>query len=216
MGYSQNLNKKWLVYTTISSKQNGWNSFNNNYILDFTSKEFLKIKTLGIFEIETIEYVFNEDTGIIYEKNGDILYKVKQLDFDKMVLIMGNDDEINVYLTSIDNKEIEMDFSNSISLLEEKPWTKNTDTIKFSNEKYLIADEIETNFKKFIEINKENNNPLGGAWLVDNYNKILFLDLFSERYNNKAIYVIEKLNKTTLKATALNNEGEILVLEFYR
>lgn len=220
MIYSQNsnddLNRKWLVYNTVSSNLNGWNSFNDSYILDFTNPKILKIKTLGVLKVETIEYSFDVNTGMLYESNGDILYKVKELTSDKLVLTMGDNSKVDVFLTPLENKENSINLNSLEGILKNKKWSKDSNNIEFNDEKYMVANEIETNYKTFIEIDIKQNEPYKGAWLLDTYENILFLELFSIKFNHKAIYVVRQLNETSLKANAFSKKGEFLSFELNR
>lgn len=220
MAHSQNLNnnlyKKWLVYNTVNNVSNGWNSFNDSYILDFTDSKILKIKTLGEQQIETVKYSFNEENGVIYEKNGEILYKIKELNSEKLVLIMGNDSNVNVYLTPLENRENKINLDELSTLLKKQKWNKELNSIEFKDETYLVADEIETNYKVFKETNEKENDSSKGAWLIDTYDNIVFLELFSEKFNLKAIYVVRELTNISLKAHAFNKKGEFLLFELYR
>jgi hypothetical protein len=220
MSYSQdisnNLYKKWLVYNTTSNALNGWNSFNDSYILDFTNPKILKIKTLGEQQIETVEYSFNHENGVIYEKNGEILYKTKELNSDKLILIMGDDNNVNVYLTRLENSEDKISLDELTTLLKKKKWNKGSNRIEFNNETYLVADEIETNYKVFEETNEIDNKSSKSAWLIDTYDNIVFLELFSEKFNHKAIYVVRELNNISLKANAFDKNGEFLLFELDR
>lgn len=220
MSYSQklsnSLHKKWLVYNTISNALNGWNSFDDSYILDFTDTTKLKIKTLGDVEIENVEYSFNNSTGIIYENNGDVLYTVKELSSNKLVLTMGEKSNINVFLTPLVDAVSKIDLNSLSSLLKEKKWSNQGVSVEFTNEKYIVANEIETNYKIFTEFNNKTNKTYKGAWLIDSYENIVFLELFSERTNHKAIYVLKNLDQSYIKGNAFNKKGEFLLLELFQ
>lgn len=220
MTYSQkldnSLHKKWLVYNTLNKALNGWVSFTDNYILDFTNNKNLKIKTLGDSKIESVKYSFNSDTGIVYEDNGDILYKVKKISTDQLVLVMGEKSETEVFLTPLVDAVSKIDLISLNNTLKEKKWTNKDDSVEFIDEKYVIKNEIDTNFKIFTETNNKTKKEHRGAWLIDSYENIVFLELFSERTNHKAVYVLKKLNESYLKGDAFNKEGEFLKLELFR
>lgn len=220
MIYSQegnnSLYKKWLIYNTSGGDLNGWKSFSNNYILDFTNQKVLKIKTLGISEVETVEYSFNNKTGTIYESNGDVLYKVKELSSDKLVLIMGGNSNVYAYFSPLENSQNNVNISSLNNLLEEKKWFRDDNSIEFTNKKYMVANEIETNYKEFIEFNKKDSQPSKGAWLLDTYENILFFELFSEKLNHRAVYLIKELNEVYLKSSAYSRKGEFLLFELKR
>lgn len=220
MIYSQKVNndlhKKWLIYNTSGGDLDGWKSFSNNYILDFTNQKLLKIKTLGIDEVVTIEYSFNDKTGVICESNGEVLYQIKELSSDRLVLIMGNKSNISAFFTPLENSINEININNLNSLLVEKKWFKEDNNIEFTNEKYIVANEIKTNYNIFYEYTNKENKLSKGAWLLDTYNGIIFLELFSEKLNHRAVYLTTQLNKTNLKSTAFNRKGELLFFEINR
>ena len=73
--------------------------------------------------------------------------------------------------------------------------------------------EIATNFKIFIEQDSKSEAKFKGAWLIDSYEGLYFLELYSERFNFKSIYQIQHISETEIKAISTDNNGQVLVME---
>ena len=210
------LNNRWIVYNTQDTALTGWHSFMDSYILDFTDFKNLKIKTLAEHEITTIPYTFNSKNGNIYEDSGELLYSVLKVDDNKLSLKMGERSTTTVNLVRIDNNSSKLPIHDIAILLQKDKWIKDSNSIRFTNEPYKVLNQIETNFKVFIEKDEKSNKEYKGAWLLDSYNDIVLLELFSERFNLKAIYQINTISNDFLKAISTNDKGESLLLEFKR
>jgi hypothetical protein len=211
-----NLNKKWIVYNTQDTALTGWHSFMDSYILDFTDFKNLKIKTLAEPEIINIPYTFNIKDGKIYEDNGNLLYCVLKMDNNRLSLKMGERSTTTVNLIRIEDKSSKLTVDEISKLLQSGKWTKDLNSIQFINEQYKVLNQIDTNFKVFIEKDEKSKKEYRGAWLLDSYDGIVLLELYSERFGLKAIYQISEINNDYLKATSTNDKGESLVLEFKR
>jgi hypothetical protein len=210
------LNRKWIVYNTQDNALTGWHSFMDNYILDFTDFKNLKIKTLGESELTTIPYSFNNVNGNVYEDSGELLYSVLKIDNTKLSLKMGERSTTTVNFVAIEDKSSKLPLDEIAKLLQKDKWIKDSNSIQFTNEPYKVLNQIETNFKVFIEKDEKSNKEYKGAWLLDSYNDIVLLELFSERFNLKAIYQINTISNDFLKAISTNDKGESLLLEFKR
>ena len=210
------LNKKWIVYNTQDNALTGWHSFMDNYILDFTDLKNLKIKTLGESELTTIPYSFNNANGNVYEDNGELLYSVLKIDNTKLSLKMGERSTTTVNFVTIDDKSSKLPINEIIKLLQKDKWEKDSNSIQFTNEPYKVLNQIETNFKVFIEKDEKSKKEYKGAWLLDSYDGMVLLELYSERFNLKAIYQVNDISNNILKAISTNDKGESLLLEFKR
>jgi len=210
------LNKKWIVYNTQDNALTGWHSFMDNYILDFTDFKNLKIKTLGEPDLTTIPYSFNSTNGNIYEGSGELLYSVLKIDNTKLSLKMGDRSTTTVNFVKIDDKSSKLPLDEISKLLQKDKWVKDSNSIQFTNEPYKVLNQIETNFKVFIEKDEKSNKEFKGAWLLDSYDGIILLELYSERLNLKAIYQVNDISDNIVKAISTNDNGESLLLEFKR
>lgn len=210
------LNRKWIVYNTQDNALTGWHSFMDNYILDFTDFKNLKIKTLGEPELTTIPYLFNNTNGNVYEDSGELLYSVLKIDNTKLSLKMGERSTTTVNFVTIDGKSSKLPLDEIAKLLQKDKWIKDSNSIQFTNEPYKVLNQIETNFKVFIEKDEKSNKEFKGAWLLDSYDGIILLELYSERLNLKAIYQVNDISPNILKAISTNDKGESLLMEFKR
>lgn len=214
-GQTNNIYKKWIVYNTVNSSLTGWHSFMDSYILDFTDEKNLKIKTLGDNEIIDVPYCFNPENGFIYEDNGEILYCVQKMNSNKLSLKMGEKSTTTVSLIKLENNK-SIGFSDANGLLMSGKWLKDNTSIRFTDEPYKVLNEIETNFKVFVERDEKTQKEYKGAWLLDSYDGMILLELFSERFNHKAIYQIQSISQDSLEAISTDDKGELLVLKFSR
>lgn len=209
-------NNRWIVYNTQNNALTGWHSFMDNYILDFTDVKNLKIKTLGESEVTIIPYSFNSENGNIYDDRRELLYSVLKVDNTKLSLKMGERSTITANFVRIEDKSSKLPLDEIAKLLKNDKWIKDSNSIQFTNEPYKVLNQIETNFKVFIEKDEKSNKEFKGAWLLDSYNGIVLLELYSERFNLKAIYQINHISNDFLKAISTNDKGESLLLEFKR
>lgn len=213
---NSSINSKWIVYNTVDSALTGWHSFMDSYILDFTDTKNLKIKTLGDDEIVDVPYTFNTDNGLIYEDTGEILYGVLKLDSNKLSLKMGEKSTTTVSLIKLENSGIPVQVAETLEFLKKDKWVKDFNSIQFTDEPYKALNQIETKFNVFIEQDEKNKKEYKGAWMLDSYDGVILLELFSERFNHKAIYQIRTINDESLKAISTSDKGELLPLEFTR
>lgn len=209
-----NLKKKWIVYNTMNNSLTGWHSFMDSYILDFINSSDLKIKTLGDSNLIDISYRFDSENGIIYEDNGNVLYCVLKVDNNKLSLKMGEKSNTIVSLVQLDDRSSKLPLDVINNLLCEKVWIKENNSIRFTNETYKVVDQIETNFKVFVEKDENSQKEFKGAWLLDSYDGMVLLELYSERHKLKSIYQITNITKNTLNAISTSNNGESLILDF--
>ncbi|MFW0735993.1 hypothetical protein [Flavobacterium sp. T12S277] len=209
-------NNRWIVYNTQNNALTGWHSFMDNYILDFTDVKNLKIKTLGESEVTIIPYSFNSENGNIYDDRRELLYSVLKVDNTKLSLKMGERSTITANFVRIEDKSSKLPLDEIAKLLKNDKWIKDSNSIQFTNEPYKVLNQIETNFKVFIEKDEKSNKEFKGAWLLDSYNGIVLLELYSERFNLKAIYQINHISNDFLKAISTNDKGKSLLLEFKR
>lgn len=208
------INNKWIVYNTVNSALTGWHSFMDSYILDFTDNKNLKIKTLGDNEIVDVPYTFNTDNGLIYEDTGEILYGVLKLDSNKLSLKMGEKSTTTVSLIKLEDNSTPLVITETLEFLKKGKWIKDFNSIQFTDEPYKVLNQIETKFRVFIERDEKTKKEYKGAWMLDSYDGVMFLELFSERFNHKAIYQISSINDEFLKAVSTSDKGESLPLEF--
>lgn len=205
------LNKKWLVYETISNSKIGWTTIINNYILDFTNEKVLKIKQLGNSNVENVEYSVNLKTGEISDFEEDVIYKIKKIDLNNLILSSGSNNSITIYLKALKSSKTNINFANLSKLLIEKKWNTNNNFIDFKSTRYKLIDD-ETQYKVFTETN--NLVKYDGGWLVDSYENFVFLELISKRTNLNYIYKIKDFKNNTLKLTTYNKKGLIVNLEW--
>lgn len=210
-GQTNILNKKWIVYNTTDESLTGWHSFRDSYILDFSDSKSMFIKTLGESEIIKVGYYFNPDNGVIYEDNGEVLYCVKRLNTDRLILKMGENSNTIVSLVPL--SDLPLKETNIINLLKNKKWGKDVNSLEFTDNQYFVADEIGTNFKIFIEQHSKSKAKFKGAWLIDSYQGLYFLELYSERSNFKSIYQIQYISETEIKAISTDKNGQHLLME---
>lgn len=210
------INNKWIVYNTVNSALTGWHSFIDSYILDFTDPKNLRIKTLGENEIVDVPYTFNADNGLIYEDTGEILYGVLKVNSNKLSLKMGEKSTTTVSLIKLEDISTPLQITETLEFLKKDRWRKEFNSIRFTDEPYKVLNEIITNFKVFIESDEKSKKEYRGAWRLDTYGGVMLLELFSERFNHKAIYQIRIINDESLKAVSTSDKGELLPLEFTR
>lgn len=212
-GQTDNLYKKWIVYNTVLNSNSGWHTFSDSYILDFSDRNNLIIKTLGDNEILIVPYSFNSENGIIYEDNGEILYCVYKVSSDRLILNIGENSSTTINLRAVDDqKHFDINFTN---ILKNKKWAKDCNSLEFTDENYLIAGEVQTNFKTLIEKDEALGLQSNGAWLVDSYEGLIFLELYSERFKLKTIYQIEFVSNKYIRAKSTDKQGQLLVMELF-
>lgn len=205
------LNKKWLVYETISNSKTGWTTIINNYILDFTNEKVLKIKQLGNSNIEKVEYSVNLKTGEISDFEEDVIYKIKKIDLNNLILSSGSNNSITIYLKALKSSKTNINLANFSKLLIEKKWHTKNDFIDFKSNRYKLIDD-ETQYKVFTETN--NLVKYDGGWLIDSYDNNVFLELISKRTNLNYICKIKDFKNNTLNLTTYNKKGLIVNLEW--
>ncbi|WP_218620348.1 HpaA family protein [Flavobacterium sp. I3-2] len=206
------IHKKWIVYNTeIITDKIGWNVVIDSYILDFEDSKKLYIKDIGEKQIESIEYLIKKD--VILNSNEERIYLIKKLEENLLILedIMSN---TFVYLYPLQENQLNIDSENLFNYLLNKEWMKEENSIVFLNEKYLIADEIETDYKIFFEENNQIKMKNTGFWRIDNYKSIFLIELYSQKSKHKAIYQILKLDKDSLIAISKDKNGNELLIKW--
>lgn len=204
--------KKWMIIKTTNNTKLGWNAYIDNYILDFSDKKCLVIKTLGDKDLINLEYELDINKGVISEKNGDVLYRIKELSSKKLLLYMGIDNNtVTAFFPLTISNEIKIDELSV--LLKNGKWISGNNIIQFTDEMYMVVDEIETIYNVFIEYDKDGKK-YKGAWLIDCYKDFILLELFSERYSYKGIYQITNINNSFLEAETINENGDKLEIKF--
>lgn len=207
-----NIHKKWVVYNTENlSNTIGWQVFIDNYILDFEDDKNLNIKDIGMEEIESFAYVIENDT--IFDSDKNKIYLIKELKDDLLIL---NDIRSNtmVYLYPLKEKYLDINIETVTNNLLDGKWTKNETTITFLDKKYLIGDELETDYNIFYEENSQIKSKHIGFWQVDIYKNIFLIELHSKKSNHKAIYQIIKIDNKALIAFSKDKYGRDIIIEW--
>lgn len=114
----------WLVYHKwelfLAMKKNQEN---------MTNKQFLKFKTLNLFELFELMYTFNYKLLDIFQKNGDIIYNNSQgILLSNITLLSMCNFVLNDYakISNINNNVLEIDTYESIILGEPETLVKDT------------------------------------------------------------------------------------------
>ena len=207
-----NIHKKWVVYNTENlSHTNGWQVVIDNYILDFEDDKNLKIKDIGIEEIESFTYIIESDT--IFDSDKNKIYLIKELKDDLLIL---NDIRSNtiVYLYPLKENYLDINVEKITNNLLDGKWTKNETTITFLDKKYLIGDELETDYNIFYEENSQIKSKHIGFWQVDIYKNIFLIEIQSKKSNHKAIYQIIKVDNKALIAFSKDKYGRDILIEW--
>jgi hypothetical protein len=207
---SNNLYKKWFVYSTCDSSSTGWSTVIDSYILDFSNMDTLFIKAIGENDVQTFLYSFNAVSGVINGENGEVLYTIKSLASDRLILSFGAKSTVQLNLVPLDDYVVEVDI---LDKLRKCTWHKDSTSIKFTNEQFKIVNEINTNYKVYIEKNAQLKSVSEGAWQIDFYKGLCFIEFYSERWNYRRVYQIKSISHNKFIAVSTDKNGQPLVLE---
>ncbi len=209
---SELFHKKWLVYKTEFLDNKPWHVKVDNYLLDFTKNSNYTIKYIGDALEKNIDYNIDFKKGIIKSTDDKILYRILKFSSSELILLDKENNE-KIKLWSISEEYI-YELKNIKDLLVCNKWISGNDNLIFTLKNYLIENILETNYYVFIKENGDTKNV--GGWLLDSYEDNYFIELFSLDSSFRAVYQIFFVSETLLKAKAIDNFGNELLLNIER